>query len=135
MGGSALAWHTPLAVPLTVVLLAFIMGLQNAVGSCAAIGSLRTTHMTGNVTDLGTLLGQRLVEMAQHRNWRGPWVNGRMRVVEGLLLMFVLGGVSGAWGFLRLGFICVLPLAVLLLSVSIPPLLRDLQQRRNHRLR
>lgn len=136
LGGTALAWQTPLALPLTVVLLAFIMGLQNAVGSCTAIGSLRTTHMTGNVTDAGSLLGQRLVLMAQRRSWRAPLLDARIRVVGGLVVMFVLGGVLGTWGFLQLGFICVLPLAALLLSVSIPPLLSDMHHRRvRHRAR
>lgn len=44
--------------------------------------------------------------------------------------MFVLGGAVGALGFKHVGFICVVPLAALLLALSIPPLLRDLPQLR-----
>jgi uncharacterized membrane protein YoaK (UPF0700 family) len=44
-------------VPLTVLLLSFMMGLQNA-GSKTSGGSTRTTHMTGNFTDLGMELGK-----------------------------------------------------------------------------
>lgn len=43
---------------LTVLLLSFMMGLQNAVGSKTSGGSTRTTHMTGNFTDLGMELGR-----------------------------------------------------------------------------
>jgi hypothetical protein len=44
----------------------------------------------------------------------------------GLVGMFVLGGLSGALGFKYIGFVCVVPLAALLLALSVPPLLRDL---------
>ncbi|MDH6590565.1 uncharacterized membrane protein YoaK (UPF0700 family) [Variovorax sp. TBS-050B] len=127
MGSITLSWPTPFAVPLTVLLLSFIMGLQNAVGSKTSGGSVRTTHMTGNITDLGMELGKLLYwnrrAMAKH-----AWVRHdphRMRTAGGLLGMFVLGGVAGALGFSRVGFVCVVPLAALLLAVSIPPLWQD----------
>jgi hypothetical protein len=60
MGAITLTWDTPFAVPLTVLLLSFIMGLQNAVGSKISAGKIRTTHMTGNLTDLGMELGKLL---------------------------------------------------------------------------
>ncbi|VTU37213.1 hypothetical protein [Variovorax sp. PBL-E5] len=47
--------------------------------------------------------------------------------------MFVLGGAMGALGFKYIGFICVIPLAALLLALSLPPLLKDLPRR--HALR
>jgi uncharacterized membrane protein YoaK (UPF0700 family) len=131
MGAITLTWHTPFAVPLTVLLLSFIMGLQNAVASKTSAGSIRTTHMTGNITDLGIELGKMLY-------WNGrPNVNGsappavrhdhlRMQTVSGLIGMFVIGGLLGAFGFKYVGFICVIPLAALLLVLSVPPLRRDL---------
>ena len=61
MGTVTLTWNTPFAVPLTVLLLSFMMGLQNAVGSKTSGGSTRTTHMTGNFTDLGMELGKLLL--------------------------------------------------------------------------
>ncbi len=128
MGAITLTWQTPFAVPLTVLLLSFTMGLQNAVGSKTSAGSIRTTHMTGNITDLGIELGKLLY-------WNGragaaPSAvrhdPARMHTAAGLVLMFVAGGVVGALGFGLVGFICVLPLAALLLALSVPPLLRDL---------
>jgi hypothetical protein len=39
--------------------------------------------------------------------------------------MFVFGGTLGALGFKYVGFVCVVPLAALLLGLSVPPLMRD----------
>ena len=127
MGAVTLTWPTPFAVPLTVLLLSFIMGLQNAVASKTSGGSIRTTHMTGNITDLGMEIGKLLY-------WNGKAAHAaavhhdriRMRRAAGLIGMFVLGGVVGALGFNYVGFVCVVPLAALLLALSVPPFMRDL---------
>ena len=60
MGAITLTWHTVFAVPLTVLLLAFIMGLQNAVVTKLSSAQIRTTHMTGVITDLGIEMGKML---------------------------------------------------------------------------
>jgi uncharacterized membrane protein YoaK (UPF0700 family) len=127
MGAITLRWQTPFAVPTTVLLLAFIMGLQNAVASKTSGGSIRTTHMTGNITDLGIELGKLLYWNRQHREARTPVRHNpaRLRQAAGLVAMFVLGGIAGAWGFKSVGFVCVVPLALLLLALSLPPLYRD----------
>ena len=127
VGAVTLTWHTPFALPLTVLLLSFMMGLQNAIGSKTSGGSIRTTHMTGNITDLGMELGKiffwsRKGAAMQYKvllDWK------RMRLSAGLILMFVLGGIAGALGFKHYGFVCVVPLATVLLLLSIPPFLRD----------
>lgn len=130
MGTVTLNWNTPFAVPLTVLLLSFMMGLQNAVGSKTSGGSTRTTHMTGNFTDLGMELGKALFWRRQRRQSvpalpavQHDW--HRMRMTAGLIAMFVLGGITGALGFKHIGFFCVVPLALLLLALSVPPFLRD----------
>jgi uncharacterized membrane protein YoaK (UPF0700 family) len=130
MGTVTLNWNTPFAVPLTVLLLSFMMGLQNAVGSKTSGGSTRTTHMTGNFTDLGMELGKALFWRRQRRQAATdlPAVQHdwhRMRMTAGLIAMFVLGGITGALGFKHIGFFCVVPLALLLLALSVPPFLRD----------
>lgn len=135
MGAITLTWNTPFAVPLTVLLLSFIMGLQNAVASKTSGGSIRTTHMTGNITDLGMELGKlfywnRAGSTAPARVHHNPH---RIRMASGLVGMFVLGGIAGALGFKYVGFICTLPLAALLLALSLPPLARDVPRSRNLR--
>ncbi len=130
MGAITLTWHTPFAVPLTVLLLSFIMGLQNAVGTKSSGGKIRTTHMTGNITDLGIELGKML-----YWNRRGTppaalvrHNHQRLWLFTGLVGMFILGGLMGAAGFKYVGFICVVPLAALLLALSLPPFLDDVQR-------
>lgn len=128
LGSQASSWS--LSLPLIVVLLAFIMGLQNAVGSAASIGGLRTTHMTGNVTDVGSDLGRWLYLRAAARRTGTPVPprGARMVACATLLVMFVLGCLLGAWSFSALGFVSVVPLALLLLSLSVPPMLQDLRR-------
>ena len=58
--GATLNHQTPFAVPLTVLLLSFTMGLQNALVSKISASQIRTTHMTGIVTDIGIELGKML---------------------------------------------------------------------------
>lgn len=132
MGAITLTWNTPFAVPLTVLLLSFIMGLQNAVASKTSGGSIRTTHMTGNITDLGMELGKLLYWNRAHHATAAPVRHDprRIRMASGLVGMFVLGGIAGALGFKYVGFICTVPLAALLLALSLPPLARDLPRSR-----
>jgi hypothetical protein len=42
--------------------------------------------------------------------------------------MFIAGGLMGAAGFKYVGFICVVPLAALLLLLSLPPFLDDVRR-------
>jgi uncharacterized membrane protein YoaK (UPF0700 family) len=88
--------------------------------------------MTGNITDLGMELGKALflhrsakAELLHHQH---DWP--RIRTCAGLVGMFVLGGVVGALGFKYVGFVCVVPLAALLLALSVPPFLRDIPRSR-----
>ncbi|WP_455555475.1 YoaK family protein [Comamonas sp.] len=127
VGAITMDWKTLFAVPMTVLLLSFTMGVQNATLTKMSNATIRTTHMTGVVTDLGIELGKmlfwnRLGSAAQqkvHANWQ------RVRLFGGLLLMFLVGGIAGALGFQHWGFVCVVPLALLLMAVSLPPLWVD----------
>jgi len=115
--------HSVYALPLLLV-----MGLQNAVASKTSGGSVRTTHMTGNITDLGMELGKWLYwARSNHAPSRLQVRRNRQRmgIAGGLVAMFVLGGITGALGFKHVGFVFVVPLAALLLGLSVPPLLRD----------
>lgn len=127
LGAVTLAWSTLFTVPLTVLLLAFIMGLQNAAVTKMSSSQIRTTHMTGVITDLGIELGRALY---WNRNGSPPENHihankARLQLFSGLLLMFLLGGVAGAVGFKYLGFVFVVPLAIVLCTLSLPPLWAD----------
>ena len=127
VGAITLSWPTPFAVPLTVLLLSFIMGLQNATVTKMSSSQIRTTHMTGVVTDLGIELGKMLY---WNRTGTAPESQvranqARLRLFAGLLGMFLVGGIAGAAGFKHLGFVFVVPLALVLLALSLPPLWSD----------
>ena len=127
VGAITLTWPTPFAVPLTVLLLSFIMGLQNATVTKMSSAQIRTTHMTGVVTDLGIEMGKMLY---WNRTGAPPEQqvranHARLRLFAGLLAMFLVGGIAGAAGFKHVGFGFVVPLAVVLLALSLPPLWSD----------
>lgn len=132
MGALTLSWHTVFAVPLTVLLLAYMMGLQNAVVTKLSRAEIRTTHMTGILTDLGIEMGKMFYwnrsSTPPESQVRANHV--RMRLYASLLAMFTSGGVVGAAGFKYIGFIWVVPLAALILGLSLPPLANDLDRLR-----
>lgn len=130
--GATLDRQTPFAVPVTVLLLAFTMGLQNALVTKISSAQIRTTHMTGVITDLGIELG-RLVywnRSTRPANERVVADRDRLKVLVWLCTCFLVGGVSGALGFKHVGYATTLPLAALLVVMSIVPVLDDLMDSR-----
>ncbi|MFM9915616.1 MAG: YoaK family protein [Rhizobacter sp.] len=134
MVGANLGLHTALLVPTTVLLLCFMMGLQNAIITKASRSEIRTTHVTGMVTDLGIELGKLVYpNRRRYAAMGGPGVHAnraRLRAHGSLVGLFLFGGVLGAAGFQRLGYSTTIPLALLLLLLSAGPLWRDLKQHR-----
>ncbi len=126
--GATLNRQTPFAVPLTVLVLAYTMGLQNAVVSKISASQIRTTHMTGVITDLGIELGKvfywNRTQTPADSQVRANRL--KLKLYSMLLASFMAGGVVGAAGFKYLGFIWVLPMATILLLLSLPPLNADL---------
>lgn len=90
---------------------AMACGLQNAMATTYSGSILRTTHMTGVVTDLGIILG--------HWVRREPLEGARVQLLTTLLAGFVTGGTLGAFAFIRLGtWSLLLPCVVMLLAGS-----------------
>lgn len=141
--GSQLADHRPFYAPLTVILLCFIMGLQNAMITKISNAEIRTTHVTGMVTDIGIELGKLCYP---NRAPAGPAPDGgapaplaalppvranlpKLRVLGTMLAMFIGGGLAGALGFQHAGYAATLPLAALLMALAIVPFADDLRAR------
>ena len=126
--GARLAATGALFVPVTVMLLCFIMGLQNAVITKVSHAEIRTTHMTGIVTDIGIELGK-LCYWNAGDGARRPRVlanRGRLALLSLLLFFFLAGGVAGALGFKHVGYLSTVPLAALLCALAIVPPIDDL---------
>jgi uncharacterized membrane protein YoaK (UPF0700 family) len=124
--GARLQQVEGLFVPFTVMLLCFMMGLQNAVITKLSHAEIRTTHVTGIVTDLGIELGKLLYWNADHALPKVLASRERLRVLGTLLACFFAGGVAGAVGFKRIGFLSTVPLAALLCLLAIVPAVDDL---------
>ncbi len=122
--GSQLSRVEGLLLPATVLLLCFTMGLQNAVITKLSGAVIRTTHLTGIVTDLGIELGRALYPSRGADAVRAD--RGRALLLASLLLAFLGGGLAGAFGFKAYGYASTLPLALLLGLLALAPLLADL---------
>jgi uncharacterized membrane protein YoaK (UPF0700 family) len=111
--GATVASDPPPVVLLSV--LAFAMGMQNA-GVASTTGlAVRTTHLTGPVTDLGIHLGTALLAHRQERlaALRGAALRG------GKIAAFVVGaGFSFSLSSV-LGYLILLPPAVFVLAAAV----------------
>jgi len=123
--GATLKLHEFVSVSLTAILLCYVMGLQNALVTKISSAEIRTTHVTGLVTDFGIELGRLL-----YWNRTGPGLapevranRTRLRVHGSLILAFALGALIGALSFKYAGYIATVPLAIMLIMVSLAPLL------------
>lgn len=122
--GSELLPHAFLRISLTAALLCFVMGLQNALITKISNAEIRTTHVTGLVTDVGLELG-RLLYWQQHPGGGSTAKSRqRLRIHLSLVLAFFVGGLSGALGFKHAGFISAMPLAFGLVVLAGASLLR-----------
>lgn len=136
--GSNLEAHRVLFVPATVALLCFVMGLQNAMITKISKAEIRTTHVTGLVTDIGIELGKLFY-------WNGPLSGSlsgpqtpagrgqqpvradrqRLALLASLLGAFFCGALAGALGFKHMGFVATVPLATVLVALAAVPLADD----------
>jgi len=105
--------------------LCFIMGLQNAVITKISNAEIRTTHITGLVTDLGIELGKLFYVNRLTRETLVTANHKKLRIHLALISSFFIGGLVGAIGFKWVGFIATLPLSVLLLALVWRPMLHD----------
>lgn len=118
---------------LIIAVLGYVMGLQNALITKVSGARIRTTHVTGMVTDIGIELGK-----ATYRNRRAgtPPVEhdpAKLALLTILVLLFFVGGVIGALGYIWIGYPAVIPFALVLLAAGTLPVVDDV--RRTRRLR
>jgi uncharacterized membrane protein YoaK (UPF0700 family) len=127
--GARLETIQGLFVPGTIMLLCFTMGLQNAVITKISKAEIRTTHVTGLVTDIG-------IELGKLAYWNGVQADPTLRVVADrtrlmvlslLVGAFFLGGVLGALAFQRIGYAATIPLALLLVLMAAVPAADDIR--------
>jgi uncharacterized membrane protein YoaK (UPF0700 family) len=128
--GARLSQHVGLFIPLTVMLLCFMMGLQNAIVTKLSRAEIRTTHVTGIATDIGIELGKLIYWNRKKTDPASPLVaanRARLVVLVSLLGLFFIGGITGAVGFKHIGFLSTVPLAIFLLVLAVVPVFDDLK--------
>jgi uncharacterized membrane protein YoaK (UPF0700 family) len=123
--GTGINFFAGLFVPLTVLVLCFIMGLQNAVITKISHSEIRTTHVTGLITDLGIELGKLLYINGLNKDAPVMANRKKLRLHIKLITSFFVGGLLGAVGFKAVGFITTVPLSVLLLMLVWRPVVND----------
>lgn len=112
-----------------IALLGLTMGLQNAVITKISDAQIRTTHVTGMVTDIGIELGK-LVYPKRAGDPHPVWPRlDRLGLHVLLVSAFFAGGITGALAYQAIGFVTVVPTAVLLLVFASAPVARDLAGR------
>ena len=126
--GASISAVSTLLVPMTVVILCFIMGLQNAVITKLSKSDIRTTHITGLVTDLGIELGKLLYVNRSQISPKVAANRPKLRMLILLIVGFSLGGLVGALAFKHIGYTMTLPLAALVLLPTLRPIAQDLRR-------
>ncbi len=127
--GATLHEQRTFLLPETVIVLCFTMGLQNALITRISQSEIRTTHVTGLVTDLGIEIGRLIYFNRTHELGRIEADRRRLRIQGKLILMFVAGGICGGFGFKHWGYASTIPLAIILVILSLLPLLDDMRLR------
>lgn len=130
VAGAYLADMGDFLAPVTVLLLCFIMGLQNAIITKVSGAEIRTTHVTGLSTDLGIELGKSFYYNRRDVPNLAVRANrGKLAVHALLVIYFFVGGVAGALGFKHIGYASTIPLVASLVLLAMGPILTDLRVR------
>lgn len=129
LSGARLNERIDFFVPTTVMLLCFIMGLHNALTTNLSGAAVRTTHLTGVVTDIGIELSRLL-----YFNWREGRGSARiladrrrLALVSLVFFSFLAGALAGAIGFKRFGFKATIPLSGFLCFLALRPVLHEVR--------
>ncbi|MBR7780295.1 YoaK family protein [Undibacterium rugosum] len=131
--GTELQTHALVTVSLTTVLLCYLMGLQNALITKISNAEIRTTHVTGLVTDLGIELGKLLYWRRARKQLPDQELAGvnieKLRLCSMLVAAFFGGALLGAAGFKHLGFVATVPIALGLITLALAPNLKPRSQK------
>ena len=128
--GTNLNLYLPLTVPAIALLLCFVMGLQNAIVTKASKAEIRTTHMTGVITDIGIEVGKLIYwNKSTQANEAGYVRANREKLKTHLFIfgMFLIGGIIGAISFKTVGYIAVVPLSLSLVLIASLQIYRDIR--------
>lgn len=141
LAGAYLSEMRAILTPVTVLLLCYIMGLQNAIVTKVSGAVIRTTHLTGMTTDLGIELGKLFYFNRRDLPLLTVRANREKLGMHARLIgSFLVGAVTGALGFKYIGYSATVVLSAALALLSAGPILMDIglrwkiRSRRNNRI-
>jgi uncharacterized membrane protein YoaK (UPF0700 family) len=108
-------------VPALITALSFLMGMQNALISKLAHASVRTTHVTGMLTDFGIelgRLGKRLMLPRRAMEEGHAASLSKLGLLALMAILFFAGGFAGSLGFEHARYMTLEPLAAMLLLMA-----------------
>jgi uncharacterized membrane protein YoaK (UPF0700 family) len=111
-----------------IALLCYVMGLQNAMITKLSGARIRTTHVTGMVTDIGIELGKYFYINPDRQVGLLPPVKAdlaKLGLLATMVSLFVIGGVCGALLFKTIGIPASYILAAPLFVIAAYPLIAD----------
>lgn len=114
---------TPVGPVPIIALFCFVMGLQNALITKASTAVVRTTHVTGIVTDFGIELGRSLLSASSERRLSALT---KVALFGLILISFLFGGIIGAILISKGGVNGLIPVVILLALLALPGIFGDL---------
>lgn len=102
-------------------LLCFIMGFQNATITKISQSRIRTTHVTGMITDVGIEIGRLVFNSVFERPRVGADIQKLFLLLQ-LLGMFFFGGIIGAFGYGMIGLRFSTGIGLLLFFTALIPI-------------
>jgi uncharacterized membrane protein YoaK (UPF0700 family) len=109
--------------PILAFGLSFVLGLQNAVVTRISNARVRTTHVTGMVTDIGIEIAN-LFENHSASSPEAVATREKLRLHVQTVASFVGGGIIGVVAYRKIGAALLLTAAVILLALAIRGLIR-----------
>jgi uncharacterized membrane protein YoaK (UPF0700 family) len=111
--------------PALILGLSFLMGLQNAVVTHISDARVRTTHVSGMVTDIGIELSMLFdVACGRERQAHVAPYRSKLRLHSQTVLSFLAGGVAGVLTFQAIGGLLLFIASGVLLVIALIGLLR-----------
>ena len=102
--------------------LSFLMGLQNALVTRISNARVRTTHVTGMVTDIGIEIANLLSRPADRAHGRAEFDREKLRLHALTVAAFLVGGVVGVVAYRGIGSLVLFGAALWLMALAIPGL-------------
>ncbi|MGD7070432.1 YoaK family protein [Acetobacter sp. AAB5] len=122
------AWFAQAGVPDggATLVLSFVMGLQNATVTRISGSVVRTTHVTGMLTDLGIEISDWLESFYHHVDDEYlDVIKKRLWLHAQIVFCFIVGGILGAVGYMHCKKYILFIVAIILVALAAPGIIEN----------